>query len=158
MYLHPTKQEARIQKRILLWKSIFTTLAALLSLVKEVWLSLDLHMLSSHFNLSCPPPCQQSHFCEVKMKCGGKKRLGPSLSFFFFFLLLSCLYKGWMKFQCSCIPTCFPIASAGLHCLHCHQIGKGCKKRWCCLGNEAKKSNIRQNYVTKLKFEIIRNS
>lgn len=37
---------------------------------------------------------------------------------------------------------------------NCHQVGKGCKERWCRSGFP----NIRQNYVTKLRFEIIRNS
>lgn len=37
--------------------------------------------LSSHFDFSCLPPCQQSHFCRVKMKCEGKWFV-PSLPIF----------------------------------------------------------------------------
>lgn len=55
--------------------------------------------------------------------------------------------------------SCFPIALADLPCMHRHQTGKGREKRRCHLGHWGKEKqngipNIRQNYVTKLKFEI----
>lgn len=164
MYLHLTKQEARKLMRIFLWKSLFMTLTIFLCLVKEVWLSLDLHTHSSHFNFSHPPPCQQSHFCRVKIKCGKKNRFGASLSFFFpSFMFIQRLNEFSVFLHTSFVLTSyFPIAPAGPHCLHWHQIGKECK-RWCYVGNWGKEEqsgspNIRQNYVKKLEFEIIRNS
>lgn len=129
-----------MQKRIFLWKSLFITLTTFLCLVKEVRLSLDLHTLSSHFNLSCSPPCQQSHFCRVKIKCEKKIVLGLLFPFFSpSFMLIQRLNEFSMFLHTSFLHTsCFPIAPAGLHCLHWHWISKGCKKRWCHLGNWGK--------------------
>lgn len=81
-------------------KKYFYYLTTFLYLFKEIWLSSDLHTHSFPFNLSCPVPCQQSHFCRVKIMW--KKR---DFSFLFFPFLF--LYEGWMNFQCSCIPVSY---------------------------------------------------
>lgn len=131
-------------------------------LVKEAWLSFDLHTHLSYFNLFSSP-CQQSYFCRMKIKCGEKRRFGPSFPFFFFFHL-SCLIQRMNEFSVFLhtsflLTRCFPIAPAGLHCLHWHHIGKGFEKRWWYLGNWDKEKpsgfpNIRQNYVTKLRLSF----
>lgn len=117
---------------------------------------------SSHFEVSCPPPCQQSHSCGR----WSEKKNYLRLLFFFFFLsfLLSSLRKGWMNFQFSCMlvsfllllssSTCWPALRCwAWHCTHTHTWEKTALPTW---GHEKQSGfpSIRRDYVTKLKFEM----
>lgn len=73
---------------------------------------------SSHFEVSCPPPCQQSHSCG---RWSEKKNYLRLLFFFFFFSLSSSqvyVKAEWIFSFLACwFPSycCFPVAPAGLH-------------------------------------------